>query len=140
MSLTMGALIWLLGALAGSMLFFGIVVAPQVFRSLPADQAGSFLRAFFPRYYLWGFILAGIGTLLALQWGWPTALICAAVAVMFLFARQYLMPLINAARDAELEGDTSAGRRFQRLHLASVVLNSAQFVMLLGVAAILTRA
>ena len=36
-------LIWLPGALAGSMLFFAIVVAPTVFRALPAEVAGSFL-------------------------------------------------------------------------------------------------
>ena len=80
------------------------------------------------------------GTLMALQSGWSTALIGAVVAAMFLCARQYLMPPINSARDAETNGERSAGRRFQRLHLASVIINGARFFMLLGVAVILTRA
>ena len=58
---------------------------------------------------------------------------------MFVFARQYLMPPINTARDAEMAGDATAGRRFQRLHLVSVIINGAQFVLLLGVAAALIR-
>ena len=40
-----GLLISLFGALAGSMLFFAFAVAPTVFRSLPAEHAGPFLRA-----------------------------------------------------------------------------------------------
>ena len=38
-------LLSLCAALAGSMLFFAAIVAPTVFRSLPAAQAGPFLRA-----------------------------------------------------------------------------------------------
>ena len=38
--------------LLGGMLFFPIVVAPVVFVALPAAEAGTFLRAMFPRYYL----------------------------------------------------------------------------------------
>ncbi|MDH3537196.1 MAG: hypothetical protein OER87_15745 [Gammaproteobacteria bacterium] len=37
-------MIWLLGGLVGSMLFFAITVAPTVFRSLTGDHAGAFLR------------------------------------------------------------------------------------------------
>ena len=37
--------------LLGGMLFFPSVVAPVVFKALPEEQAGAFLRAMFPRYY-----------------------------------------------------------------------------------------
>jgi hypothetical protein len=44
--------LWAVGALTGSMVFFAVVVAPKVFQVLPPNQAGTFLRAFFPNYYL----------------------------------------------------------------------------------------
>ena len=58
-------LLGVVGALAGSMVFFALVVAPKVFQALPADQAGVFLRAFFPNYYLWGLLLATASAMLA---------------------------------------------------------------------------
>lgn len=128
-------LLWLVGALAGSMLFFGVVVAPQVFRSLPAEQAGIFLRAFFPNYYLWGLLLAVVAALVALPQSAIAGLLCALIAVLFLFARQYLMPRINAARDASVDGDAAASQRFSRLHLFSVVINALQLLALLVIAA-----
>ena len=51
-------LIWLTGALAGSMLLFGVVIVPTVFRALPAEVAGSFLRRLFPLYFLWGLVMS----------------------------------------------------------------------------------
>ena len=44
--------------LLGGMLFFPSVVAPVVFASLPEAQAGAFLRAMFPRYYVFMIILS----------------------------------------------------------------------------------
>jgi hypothetical protein len=130
-------LLWILGALAGSMLFFALVVAPRVFRSLTPDQAGKFLRSFFPGYYTWGLILATASAAIA-TWSSPMlSLACAAVAVLFVYARQSLMPKINAARDAQLELDAEAEGRFNRLHLQSVVINGAQLLVLLGVAGVL---
>ena len=45
--------------LLGGMLFFPSVVAPVVFKALPEEQAGAFLRAMFPRYYSF-IILLGV--------------------------------------------------------------------------------
>ena len=58
-------LIWLTGALAGSMLFFAIAVAPTVFRALPAEAAGGFLRRLFPVYFLWGLLVSLLCTITA---------------------------------------------------------------------------
>ena len=55
------------------------------------------------------------------------ALVCAG----FVYARQRLMPRINALRDQELTGDTSAAPVFQRAHRGSVVLNTLQMLALL---------
>ena len=128
-------LLWVVGALAGSMIFFGAVVAPLVFRVLPADAAGSFLRAFFPNYYLWGLIVALIAALVGAFVDPTSLLLCIVVAALFIYVRQSLMPKINQARDASLAGDAAAKGRFERLHRASVAINLAQLVVLLVVAA-----
>ena len=127
------ALTWLLGALIGSMLFFAFTVAPTVFRALPAEHGSAFLRRFFPQYYLWGIVLAMLCTLVAFatsdQFSWG---ICAGVLVLFIYARQSLMPRINRARDSELEGDQASAKTFKSLHLQSVVINGVQLLLLIG--------
>ena len=106
--------------LVGGMLFFPSVVAPVVFKALPEEQAGAFLRVMFPRYYSF-IIVLGVaacvsyalaesgarGSVLA-----PTVGISALVVASTLWVKQFLLPKINAARDAELAGDASAGGEF----------------------------
>ncbi len=43
-----------LTAWVGSILFFSFGVAPMIFNVLGAEAGGKFVRALFPRYYLWG--------------------------------------------------------------------------------------
>ena len=54
------------------------------------------------------------------------------VAAAFLFAWLWLMPHINAARDASPGGNGLAAR-FGRLHRLSVVINAIQMVAVLAV-------
>ena len=126
-------LLWLLGGLVGGMLFFALAVAPTVFRALPGDAAGKLLRALFPRYYLWGLVVAVLATLLALfaEAGAVVIVICALVTVLFVFTRQQLLPAISRARDAR-GGDPQAERRFRRLHGSSMLINLAQMLLLLA--------
>ena len=134
-------LVWMLGGLTGSMLLFALVVAPTVFRALPAEQAGPFLRALFPRYYLWGLVAALLATLLAV-WANAGGLVisaCATVTVLFVFARQNLMPAINRARLRQLDGDEAAAARFKRLHGASVLINLLQLLLLVAAMVSLLR-
>lgn len=129
-------LIALFGALVGSMLFFAIAVAPTVFRSLPAEHAGTFLRALFPRYYLWGLAVALAAALAA--WfadGSAIFAVSAVVLLLFVYARQFLLPAINRARDRGLDGDTRARSRFRALHLQSVLINALQLLLLLAATA-----
>ena len=137
MSIASGILVLMIGSLAGSMLFFGVVVAPQVFRALPEESAGRFLRAFFPGYYLWGGIVATLAGLTAIFIDWVSSVICLLVIISFAYARQRLMPQINAARDASLRGEGSATQRFERLHRFSLAINGLQFLLLLIVAALI---
>ena len=130
MDLQQTLVIWLLGALVGSMLFFAVTVAPTVFRSLPEDQAGKFLRAFFPQYYLWGAILSLICALAAIGSSLVISLTSALIALLFIYARQVLMPQINLARDSDKQGVIGAADHFRKLHLRSVAINGFQLLSL----------
>ena len=123
--------------LLGAMLFFPSVVAPVVFTSLPEAQAGAFLRSMFPRYYAFMIALSLIAALLFLvgsdESAYQAAIVCVFVGVSTLWVRQWLLPRINTARDAQLAGDTEAGRRFDRDHKLSVGINLLQLVLLVGI-------
>jgi len=123
--------------LLGAMLFFPSVVAPVVFTSLPEAQAGAFLRSMFPRYYSFMIALSLIATLLFLvangEAAEQAAIVCIFVGVSTLWVRQWLLPRINAARDAQLAGDIEAGRRFDRDHKLSVGINLLQLILLAGI-------
>lgn len=112
--------------LFGGMMLYSFGFAAFVFRTLPAAEAGTMLRQAFPWYYgfvIAGGLVAGLG-LAVLDPG--RAAILLAVALSAVYARQILMPQINGARDRQMSGDTSARRRFGRLHGWSVVLNFLQ--------------
>ncbi len=123
--------------LLGAMLFFPSVVAPVVFTSLPEAQAGAFLRSMFPRYYAFMIALSLVAAFLFLvvsdESAYQAAIVCLLVGVSTLWIRQWLLPRINTARDAQLAGDTEAGRRFDRDHKLSVGINMVQLVLLVGI-------
>jgi hypothetical protein len=126
-------LIWLLGTLVGSMLFFAAIVAPTVFRALATDTAGVFLRRLFPLYFLWGLVLSILCTAAAIySVNLIAGSICAAVALLFLYARFVLLAQINRARDLKLAGDVIGSKRFRSLHRRSVLINALQLVLLIG--------
>ena len=49
-----------LTAWVGSVLFVSFGVAPIVFTVLGTEAGGKFVRALFPRYYLWGVIAGSV--------------------------------------------------------------------------------
>ena len=119
-------------SLLGSMVFFAVVVAPTVFRTLGVNDAGRFLRALFPRYYSWGLAVSGFGLMAAFWIGSFYIASLIAVVALFLYARQILMPKINDTRDVELAGEVAAKRRFASLHRRSVIVNGVQTLVLLA--------
>ena len=121
----------LVAASFGSMLFFAGVLAPLIFTRLPEDVSGPFIRAVFPWYYLALGLATGLAAIAALGEQPGLALVLALVCAGFVYARQGLMPRINALRDLDLDGDTSAAPAFQRAHRGSVVLNTLQMIALL---------
>ena len=119
----------------GSMLFFGAVVAPVVFKTLEPDDAGRFLRMLFPRLYLFcGLVTILAAILFALPGHFELAAALAVVSALFFLARGPLTRAINDSRDQQLAGDTAAGERFDRLHSLSTRIFGLQFLVLLGVA------
>ena len=117
----------------GGMIFFAAVMAPMVFTKLPASEAGRFIRAVFPVYYV--YVLAtSVVAALALATQWDGA-VMAVVASLTTWLRQGLMPRINALSDAARSGDLAAKRRFDAAHRMSVAVNVAQIIATGGVLA-----
>ena len=103
----MGAAAFAAGVLAaacllGGMVFFAAVLAPLVFTRLDAAAAGPFIRATFPRYYLYVLATSALAAAFLAARDPASALILALVAAATVWLRQGLMPRINALRDAEL--------------------------------------
>jgi hypothetical protein len=128
-----------LAAWVGSILCFSSGVAPIIFRVLGADAGGKFVRALFPRYYLWGAICGAqaLPACMAVALCYPEyrgtrvgvqALAIIAGIMIMLYAGNSLTPAINAARDSGPAGQ----QRFERLHRRAVRLNAAALVIVLG--------
>src|SRR5208337_2641487 len=117
------AALLLISTLFGGMMLYSFGFAPMVFSVMPAGDAGRFMRAAFPWYYLFVIATAGVGGAILLLQDSRSGLIAILIAVVAIYARQVLMPRINAARDAQLKGQSGAKGRFGRLHGMSVVLN-----------------
>jgi hypothetical protein len=114
--------------LLGGMVFFAALIAPLVFRVLPADQGGRFIRALFPRYYLWVLGCAAAAAVSLFPLSKPDAGIMAVVAGLAWWLRQSLMPRINALSDLAKAGDAEAQKGFDRAHKLSVVANLLQMI------------
>jgi hypothetical protein len=123
--------------LLGIMLFFAASVAPTVFKTLPAEHAGVFLRKIFPVYYVWGIIIASITAVIAYNTDTAIFTLSTTIAILFVLTRQVLLPVINEARDGKIAGAPGAAVQFKRLHLVSVMINLTQMVLLFIVAAVL---
>ena len=128
-----------LTAWVGSILFFSFGIAPTIFRVLDAETGAKFVRALFPRYYLWGAISGSValpayvaGPLCFPEFRGPRvgvqALLILGCILVMLYGGNSLVPEINAARD---EGP-SGHDRFVRLHRRSVRLNTLVLVLGLG--------
>ena len=119
----------------GGMVFFAACVAPLVFSRLPAEHAGRFIRGLFPVYYLYVLGLSAAASVALLPLSTVAAGLAGAVALSALWLRQVLMKTINRLSDAAQAGDAQAGRRFDRMHRLSVIMNVLQMAALAAVLA-----
>lgn len=117
--------------LFGCMLFFAALVAPSVHKLLDAENAGRYLNDLFPRFYLWGIVLASVGTLAALYNRSLAGILLGIVLGGYLYSRQFLNPKIVRAREIWLASDSPQDQaEFDKLHKQSVLVSSIQIVLL----------
>ena len=114
-------IILITAAVLSFMIFFPVVVATSVFKVLDEKQSSKFLRIFFPKYYLFGLILSLLGLIISIFEKNNISLIAFVILIIgFLFSRQFLMPIINKAKDDNNE------KKFKTLHRFSVLINFIQ--------------
>lgn len=123
------AALLLVSTLFGGMMLYSFGFAPMVFSALPAEGAGRFIRAVFPWYYLFVIVTAGCSGATLFLSNSRSGVLALGIAAVGIYARQTLMPRINAARDEQLQGNAEAKRRFGRLHGISVFLNFVQLIV-----------
>lgn len=116
--------------LFGGMTLYSFGFAAFVFTALPAETAAPLIRRAFPHFYLFVLICALSAALLLIPLDQIAAGIMAAIALSTIYARQSLMPAINAATDS---GQTI---RFKWLHGLSVAITLAH---ILGAAVVMLR-
>ena len=109
---------------SGTIIFFSAVVAPTVFKSLDEKEAGVFLRAFFPKYYIFGIVLGVISIIYLLFSPVHSHLLYSIIAMTVLtILGRMSIPIINKARDTNNE------QAFKRYHLISVMMNVITLVI-----------
>ena len=109
---------------SGTIIFFPAVVAPTVFKSLDEREAGVFLRAFFPKYYIFGIVLGVISIIYLLFSPVHSHLLYSIIAMTVLtILGRMSIPIINKARDTNNE------QAFKRYHLISVMMNVITLVI-----------
>ena len=116
-------LILITAAILSFMIFFPAVVATSVFKVLDEKASSKFLRIFFPKYYLFGFILSCLGLLTSiLKQDKISLFFFIFISLSFIFSKQILMPMINKAKDKSKE------IKFNKLHKLSVFINLLQII------------
>ena len=116
-------LILVAAATLSFMIFFPLVVATSVFKVLDEKQSSKFLRIFFPKYYLYGFVLSLAGVILSIYFeNKLSILIYSFIMIGFTFSSQILTPMVNKAKDSNDE------KKFNKLHKLSVFINFLQII------------
>ena len=116
----------LVSIVLGVMLFFSFVLAPMIFKVLPPDNAGIFVRAIFPYYYLVNLLILCIICSFYIYYetfvlDFYLILFC---TLLFFFNLIFLMPKINKYKDQQNE------KGFKISHFISVIINFMQFIAL----------
>tara|TARA_B100000989_G_C19470500_1_gene440457 strand:- start:11 stop:397 length:387 start_codon:yes stop_codon:yes gene_type:complete len=117
----------ILAIVLGMMIFFSFVLAPMIFKILDVQNAGKFVRKIFPYYYFVNLIFLSIAIIIFIMissFG-VNFYVTLALAISFIFAQFFLMPLINNLKDNNEE------KKFKYAHGASVVINFTQIIGLI---------
>ena len=129
-------------AILSFMIFFPLVVATSVFKVLDEKQSSKFLRIFFPKYYLYGFVLSVIGLTLSAYYQIKLSMLISGKKVLpFLFQEkcntENLFKLFCEFFDnykfhkdkfVKLSKDLENEIKFNKLHKFSVFINFLQII------------
>jgi hypothetical protein len=123
-----------LGTWAGSILFFGAVVAPASFRLFPADEAGALVGVVLRQLHFFG-VVAGILYLLATvarersfsALASPAPILVALMIALTLYSQLHVIAAMDALRFqmgsvSAAAANSPARATFDRLHAGSVRL------------------
>ncbi|MGK7753343.1 MULTISPECIES: DUF4149 domain-containing protein [unclassified Roseovarius] len=105
--------------LFGGMTLYSFGFAAFVLRALPEETARPLIRRAFPHFYLFVLGTASLAAVCAAFTDLLSTVILVVIALTTLYARQSLMPRINAATDA------GHSKRFKLLHFFSVLITLA---------------
>ena len=114
------------------MLFYSIVIAANVHKTLDKDNAGKLLRVLFPSYFLTTAILSLIALIFSIiEKSFINTILLFLILLGSIVSRQYLVPKINAERDLQISGNISSKKNFAKLHTLSVAINLLQIIILI---------
>ena len=114
----------LLSALLGSMVFFSVIVAPNVFITLDSKNSRKFIRSIFPKLYLWGLAISFLCCLILYKYSLKLFVLCSVIFLGFLISKQILVPSINQA------SDNNKKNKFRLLHNLSVIIFITQILLI----------
>lgn len=117
--------------LLGTMLFFAVIVAPSIHKSLEKEEALTFSRYLFPRYFLCGIVLSVLGIVFSVLDGSYTFILLIVILLGFVYSRQILLPKISKAKDQWATSESPQDKaRYKSLHRRSVIINATQITLL----------
>ena len=115
------------GLVVGIIVFHTAIIAPTVFRSLTLDDAGTFLRTVFPKFFTLITIVCSVNVAFALVYGQTSIAVVAGICSVLMVIAYHLIPITNRSRD---EGQA---QRFKLLHTISVLFTVSVLLMNLAV-------
>ena len=118
---------FLIPFLVGSLIFFSIVVAPNVFISLDEKSARKFIRSIFPKLYLYAFLISITIAFLIFYNGIIFSVLFFLVSFGFLFSKIFLVKWINDVSDIKQKTSKQL-KKFKILHSLSVLIFITQIV------------
>ena len=118
-------------ALFGSLVFFSLIIAPTIFKELDSSNSRKFIRAVFPKLYLWGMTLSLCNSLMLISRLDIPFFISLFIFFGFLYSRQILIPKINHASDKSHESEESK-KKFKNLHSISVLIFIIQLILIVS--------
>ncbi|MCP5467957.1 MAG: DUF4149 domain-containing protein [Deltaproteobacteria bacterium] len=126
----------------GGIIFFSFFTTPMVFKHLPKEIGSHFISQIFPNYYLLAYICGAIliitslgESILARQVPWVRIILIALMLGSSIYAGTVILPEAHRHKielktmEESVQATSPIKKRFDTLHLRSVILNMAILIM-----------